>query len=107
MILDRKEEIKVNNFFNVVSIFREVCGSRGFVSCNRCFGTGVVFQALSGLRSWDGAYCDFCEGRGVIQWPEGLFYECRKCRGTGVLGAGVCPRCGGKGYLDWISATRD
>lgn len=106
MILDKDEEIKINNFFSAVNMFREIFGNQGFVNCNRCFGTGVVLQAASGLRSWDGTYCDWCGGKGVIQWPEGLLFECEECGGTGLLTTKVCPRCGGKGYLDWIRATR-
>jgi len=106
MILNKDEEIKINNFFNAVNTFREIFGNKGFVNCNRCFGTGVVLQTGHGLRSWDGTYCDFCGGKGVIRWPEGLIFECKECGGSGLLATNVCIKCNGRGYLDWIEEMR-
>lgn len=78
--------------------------------CKVCNGTGLknTHELGMGGFSWQGEYCDFCEGIGYLNPKEitnlesGENLYCYICNGTGVDYNGRCKVCDGTGIINWL-----
>lgn len=68
------------------------------VKCKHCKGTGYIGEKK----------CVRCRGQGywLKSLDENVYTICKSCRGTGTTNDskyyGICLKCGGKKYKDWL-----
>ena len=79
--------------------------------CNKCAGTGLFgfYELKNGGYSWNGEYCEHCEGVGYykIKILDESIYECYNCNLSGSKsGYTSCVICDGNGVIDWITHAR-
>lgn len=82
-------------------------------NCKYCQGTGLagVTSWINDVgildHSWDGTYCDRCNGLGFhLPDKDFVLYFCSKCNGDGRTGYEICSSCGGEGIVYWIDHLR-
>ena len=96
--LNRKGQ-KISN--NISSFIRTYASSLDlyFEVCKLCTGSGLAgtHKMQEGGHSWDGTFCEKCEGVGFTNWRNPDIIDiCEECEGEG------CKLCGNKGIVDWI-----
>jgi DnaJ-class molecular chaperone len=102
-----------NKYFSFIQFYMQVYGSSGFKKCKDCKGTGlsgVEEMTIEAIRnhSWTGEFCSKCDGKGYLIKPELInntpfFTTCDDCKGEGFNKKGLCKKCDGVGFLDWVS----
>lgn len=101
-----------NKYFTFIQTYIQVYGLSEFNKCRKCDGTGLlgIKMTIEEIRShsWNGEFCEDCDGKGYLIKPELLkdspfFTRCDSCKGEGFTSKGLCKRCGGVGFIDWVS----
>ncbi|MCK5605180.1 hypothetical protein KAR91_25035 [Candidatus Pacearchaeota archaeon] len=106
---EKERANKVNSFIRNYALAIEMT----FTVCPRCKGTGLSGTGSnSGGYSWNGEFCNTCEGVGYTEWTENKALAiCDNCGGAGRTGttpewSETCPKCKGNGIMDWLTATK-
>ena len=75
-----------------------------YVKCSACKGKGLEGyheNSINGGFSWNGEFCDKCEGVGYYEYkPKEGMVVCKSCNGCG------CNDCNDIGVMDWVDAMR-
>jgi len=101
--LGRDEELRANRIYEFLQELSKRCEVE-LEKCEMCEGTGL--QGVSKLYgeggySWDGRFCELCNGTGYKQkCHKDLLFVCRNCNGNG------CEICNYKGIVDWVTYLR-